>query len=511
MLKKRRRKSGRNLLFLIFVLALFLRLYGIKHGFPFIFHPDEPTIVRSALGVRFDKNPGHFDWPHLYIYLNYFLYMGVARLRDILVSYDLKELTVSYFPLLWNDRLIFYYLTRVFSALLGALTVIPVYLTGKTLKDTKLGLLSALTFALIPFHVWHSHYSLPDVPMVFFLAWGLYFSSRIFKQNDVGDYMGAGLSFGFAASTKYNGGLSALIVFLAHLIRTLRDDDEEFFEFWSFVNLVVAGLFAVAGFIAGTPYALMDYKTFLRDDGPKGALWQFKNVGSVDFNRHVPKFINELVYKLADDFGYVIFIGFFFVLALLVYRLIKKYYNPVDVALWFLVIPALLLIYYISGFETSRSHYFMIAYPYVAVVFGYFLYFVASKLDRWKYTPFFALTIIMILPFYFSLEGAVRFKNGDTRNILHTWFQQNLTQSDEVVYTDNKIDPVLELNQNPSSKGYDKLGTSLGGYFVFVYDDLDDLGGELRSLEPYRSKLTQVFSVQNTEFLGPNILIFRIQ
>jgi hypothetical protein len=214
---------------------------------------------------------------------------------------------------------------------------------------------------------------------------------------------------------------------------------------------------------------------------------------------------------LADDFGYVIFIGFFFVLALLVYRLIKKYYNPVDVALWFLVIPALLLIYYISGFETSRSHYFMIAYPYVAVVFGYFLYFVASKLDRWKYTPFFALTIIMILPFYFSLEGAVRFKNGDTRNILHTWFQQNLTQSDEVVYTDNKIDPVLELNQNPSSKGYDKLGTSLGGYFVFVYDDLDDLGGELRSLEPYRSKLTQVFSVQNTEFLGPNILIFRIQ
>ncbi len=58
-------------LVLIILLAFFVRVIGIWHSFPDIVHPDEPTIVRSALGVRFFPNPKHFDWPHLYIYANY--------------------------------------------------------------------------------------------------------------------------------------------------------------------------------------------------------------------------------------------------------------------------------------------------------------------------------------------------------------------------------------------------------------------------------------------------------
>ena len=57
--------SQNKYLFLILLLGLVLRVLGLRHGFPFIFHPDEPTVVRSALGVRFFPNPGHFDWPHL--------------------------------------------------------------------------------------------------------------------------------------------------------------------------------------------------------------------------------------------------------------------------------------------------------------------------------------------------------------------------------------------------------------------------------------------------------------
>ena len=109
-------------LVLIILVGLILRLTGIQHGFPFIFHPDEPTIIRSALGIRFEANPKHFDWPHLYIYINYFLYMVFAKFRSLVEVVNLKNAFVSVFPLIWNDDLIFYYLTRCLSAILGALT-----------------------------------------------------------------------------------------------------------------------------------------------------------------------------------------------------------------------------------------------------------------------------------------------------------------------------------------------------------------------------------------------------
>ena len=69
---------------IVLIVALILRLTAIDHGFPYIYHPDEPTVVRSALGLRFDPNPHHFDWPHLYFYLNYLMYMVFAKLRDFL-------------------------------------------------------------------------------------------------------------------------------------------------------------------------------------------------------------------------------------------------------------------------------------------------------------------------------------------------------------------------------------------------------------------------------------------
>ena len=164
-----------RVLILIVIVGLLLRAIGTNYGFPFIFHPDEPTVVRSALGIRFSLNPGHFDWPHLYIYLNYFLFMIFAKFRDLLPYLGLK----SYFLGFWDDRTIFYLLSRLFSAVLGALTIIPIYLTSRRFYGKEIGLLSALLFSVVPFHVMHSHYALIDVPMVFWVSWALYFSSSI--------------------------------------------------------------------------------------------------------------------------------------------------------------------------------------------------------------------------------------------------------------------------------------------------------------------------------------------
>jgi len=259
------------ILLLIILVGLILRLTGIQHGFPFIFHPDEPTIIRSALGIRFDPNPKHFDWPHLYIYVNYFLYMLFAKFRSLLGAMNLKNTLSNVFPLIWNDDLIFYYLTRCLSAILGALTAIPLYLTSKNLFGKKAGILTALAITIMPYHVWHSHYSLGDIPAAFLVSWALYYSSLIIKSSDKRNYILAGLFIGLSASIKYNGGLTALMVPVAHFLRifwTNKNEDKIknfqriFLGSEDIKKLIFSGLFAFLGFLIGTPFALLDFKTF---------------------------------------------------------------------------------------------------------------------------------------------------------------------------------------------------------------------------------------------------------
>ncbi len=465
-------------LFLIVVLALALRLVGIQHGFPFIYHPDEPTIIRSALGVRFDLNPGHFDWPHLYIYLNFILYKVFAAFRDIAVSAGLKEAISSSLPLVWDDNLIFYYLTRCFSAILGALTVIPLYLTGKELFGKKAGIFSALTMAILPYHVWHSHYSLGDVPMVFMLTWGLYFSSKIIKSSDIKNYLLAGLFVGLSASMKYNGGLSALMVPVAHFIRVFmpKKDSEvfaksEILDKKGVLNLVFSGVSALFGFLVGTPYALFDFKTFSRTDGPKGAFWQFTNVGSVKFIEHVGKFFTESFGRILTNTGCVVMPVYFVVLGYLIYRIVKRRIEERDFYLLFLYIVSLFLIWYESGFKNNRSHYYFIFYPFLALIFGFFVSCLKHKFSLgWPKENLSKLFSKIVVPVLFapllisSISSSRAFVQQDTRNMLYDWLKKNYVSRDMIFYTDRDLKQIFDFINARSVKGlsrYDKSGDSI--------------------------------------------------
>lgn len=367
-------------LLLIFTLSLALRYVGMWHSFPQILHPDEPTIVQSALGIRFDINPHHFDWPHLYIYLNYFAYMIFAYFRDTAVVLNLKPLLSSIFPLMWNDDLIFYLITRFLTATFGALTIFPIYLAARNLFSKNVALFSALVIALAPFHVWHSQYSLSDVPMAFLVAWVVYFSTQIFLHNNTKYYIYAGIFVGLAASTKYNGVLVCITVVLAHLLRLYSTSSgykgfiSGIFSLKQMLNLFLAGLTSILMFFIGTPFALLDYSTFSRTDSAIGAYWQFTNVGSVNLQTQIYKFFTLFFSKLLDDFGYTFLIGYLIVTLIYFVNLFKRNFQNDLIKLTLLILPSLYFFWYIAGFEKSRSHYYFIVYPYVAILSGYFVH-----------------------------------------------------------------------------------------------------------------------------------------
>lgn len=505
------RRSDRTVLFIIFLIAFIFRSAGASHDFPFIFHPDEPTIIRSALGIRFNSNPAHFDWPHLYIYLNYFLYMAFAYFRDFVSNLGLRQLFEGVFSIMWQDNIVFYYITRLLTAFLGALTIVPVYLTGKNIFNNKVGLLSALTMAALPFHVWHAHYALSDTAMVLLVACTMYVASQILMRNSVSDYAGAGLYAGLAASTKYNGGLSAVMVPLAHLLRIIKSPDEELIDLKGILNLVISGIFAIIGFIIGTPFAFLDYKTFLRTDGPKGALWQFTNVGAVPMNNRIPEFFHEMVFRVADDLGYIVLGVFFFILVLVFVKLILRKSNETDINLLFLLLPTLFYLFYTSGFAHSRSHYYMIAYPAMAVIFGYFVATVYEIIERKSNRLSFLAILFLFIPiFYFSFVNTVRFVNGDTRSILHTWLQLNNKQNLTVVYNVRNLDTVLKTKQYNSKRGFGEVNYLNAGYAVLSYDHIVPEAREMNAYLKVSGRLEKVFEIKNSYFLGPNIEIFQI-
>ena len=490
MLKKLTDRLNKPLL-LILLLALVVRLIGINHGFPFIFHPDEPSVVRSALGIRFNPNPEHFDWPHLYFYLNYVLFMVFAKVRTTFPTLS------TIFPLVANDDLIFYLLSRIFSATLGAFTIIPIYLAGRDLFDKKTGLISALIFALLPFHIKQSHYALIDVPMLFWFTWALYFSVRIYLTDRAQNHVLAGLFAGLAASTKYNGGLVALCIVLAHIFRSVKAK-ENLLTPKSFMPLVYSAVAAVLGFLVGTPYALLDYQTFLITDSPKGALWQFVNVGKVTFVNQLLQFFDALTFKLPDDLGFTFFILY---LCGVVYAFFKK---P---KLVFLTIPSLFFIFYISGAAKNRSHYYLTVYPFVALVSAFVFMDLFNKLkNRSKYLAISFIAVVFLVPAFLVSINSYKLLRPDTRVELYFWLQKNVIDIDYLVYSSQdarlvvrdfktlqstKLSPVIKLR-------------SRQGYIVMMDAD----GNDVATLEAIKNLLRLETEISSVWRNGPDILIY---
>ncbi len=444
------------LLVSIFLLGLFLRLLGVWHELPYVFHPDEPTIIRSALGIRFFPNPKHFDWPHLYIYLNFFIYMGFGLVRRLTELVGLRPWLSQVVPGIWQDPANFYLITRCLTALLGALTVVPVYLAGKLLFSRRVGLLSALLIAVLPYHVHHSHFALADVPMVFLLSWAFYFSVRVFLNARLKDFLFAGLFVGLSASAKYNGGLSAIFVILAVVLRYLYIH-HSFDEFAKDLKKgFLAGSLSVVGFLLGTPYALLDFDTFSRTDGPQGAFWQFTNVGSVSLGKQFEHLYLALWDKFLPDWGLPILVLF------LISTLYASYltFNPriskrIKAALFMILLPLWGFLFYISGFSKNRSHYYMIAYPVLALLIGWFIdavYSWVSPCSVWRFVFLGLFSSALGFTFYLSLVDSVSFARKDTRVLARDFLLDSRLPSEvSAVYFDGSgLDQTL--SKIPSKK-----------------------------------------------------------
>ncbi len=224
--------------------ALALRLWGHRHGLPYVYNADENAhFVPRAIGFfGHSYNPGYFINPPGFSYLLHAVFW--ARWGGDGVQAALAADPSSVFGL-----------ARVVAAVLGALAVGLLALAGARLLDRRTGLVAAVLLAVAFLPVHYAHFALNDVPTLAPLCAGLIGIAGVLRRGALPDHLLAGAGIGLACATKYTAG----IVVLAYVAAALTGPGS-----WPgrAGRLVAGGLAALAAFVAANPYAVLDLDAF---------------------------------------------------------------------------------------------------------------------------------------------------------------------------------------------------------------------------------------------------------
>jgi len=253
----------------IAVVALTLRLIGLRYGLPAVYNPDEVAIMSRALALaKGDLNPHNFLYPSFYFYL-LFAWEGLTALVAVATR------AVSSFGEF--QREFFLDPTRVFvagrllTALLGTATVVLTGLLTTRIAGRFAGIAAAALLAVAPLHVLNSHYVKHDVPVTFVivLAYLAYerlwsrpakgdFESRSFRLQAEAPLLSAAAITGVAFSTHYYTIFLAIPLAwsAARHARSARD---------AVVNVAIAAVVSAVVFFLLSPFLLVEPGTALRD------------------------------------------------------------------------------------------------------------------------------------------------------------------------------------------------------------------------------------------------------
>ena len=404
----------------VIILAAALRIWGIGWGLPtaqhfFSYHPDETIVLLSAMKVNFfagQFDPGFYNYGSLYIFLvSLSVLMSVGFGLINLPSGDIFSAIGEFAKL--------YMAGRVVALALGIATVYLVYLLGKRAYGRGVGLLAALFMAVMPLHVMHSKFLAVDVPATFFVVMALIFAVRITEGLKLRDYLLAGLFAGLAAGTKYNAGLVILSPIVAHLA---TDKARPQFRILS-PKLVAIPIMAAAGFLIGTPGAVLNFGKFMQD-----FLYEVGHAGSghgLVFVETAPAFIYHFNHSLWVGMG----------LPLLVLATIGLIYAARKRTASDLILLVFLIAYYavIGAAQVKFARYTMPLLPVLAILAARISMDTINRLREGRmfarFVGYIAVLLLVLVTAYtlvFSLSIDRMYASADTRDRAAAWVQKNV-------------------------------------------------------------------------------------
>jgi 4-amino-4-deoxy-L-arabinose transferase-like glycosyltransferase len=429
-----RRSVPVPLLAALLVLAVFVRFWGLGWGLPNTYHIDEDKFGSTAMHFfSGDLNPHFFHVPTLHMYTLaglWKVYYWIGRADG--TFHDNRQF-MNYFI---DHPETYYLIGRALSALLSVLTIMLLYFIGQRMYNRTVGLMAAvfLTFSLE--HTTTSHAMMPDAPMVFFLVLAFYFIWRVYEEGRPRDYILTGVAAGLAMAMKYGGQMMFLPLFLAHLFRVLEQHEpkKKIIFYWP---LYASGLVFLAVFLAGCPYAVLDFKGFIAD-----FKWQTNHLlteGHFGDSPQHSAWLFYIQYGFRDNVGrWAQFLTFGAIAATLLRRRTREI-----ILLSYPIVQFLM----IGGWKTRATRYFIFMAPFFILAAAWFADLAGRWLaDRWKALPRRGLrpaTAAVVLPLVLGAvavaPSAVQTLSYDrsiaqkeTRTLAKEWIEFNLPAGSRV-------------------------------------------------------------------------------
>jgi len=270
----------------LLIAALALRLYGIDWDHGHGFHPDERSFYLRADDMFrvLTEAPGHETWLAQWPEMR----AGFPNIETAL-SAERSPLNPHWFPL---GSVLIYALVlirsvaepftdwgamdmrfagRTLTALADTASVALMFAIGRRMYGTWTGLLAATltTFAVV--HIQHAHFYRPEPFTVLTSLAALWAMLRFMDTRRTGDAALLGLLVGLAMAPKVS--VAPILAPLALVFLWTWKDRVggrwADLTVWSAVRfaptVLLAGLLALAAFFITTPYAFLDFSTFIDD------------------------------------------------------------------------------------------------------------------------------------------------------------------------------------------------------------------------------------------------------
>lgn len=437
------------ILFLIILLGVAFRVYGINFDETCCQHPDERAIVMFALPLEFPTNLN----PHFFAYGSFPLYL----LKGVSVAAGLT-----------NPKLAEYgqinLVGRGISVVAEIITMFLIFMIARLLFSARAGLLSSFIYALSVLPVQYSHFFTSDTLLTMFTTLTLFMILRFFQHPGIKNATFVGISFGLSLATKISAAplliaISAslavdfIFIFLKspHKIKAWLPHIPAFVKKLITEGVVILVL-TLAVFTFAQPYAIIDFSEFTKQN-----LLQSQMTHNPYIFPYTMQYVTKIpyVYESVNIFRFglgpfasILSLGGFLLILKNFIKMQTSKKSEIVILLTFFFLYAAV----VGNFAVGFMRYLLPIYPIFAILAGFFL---NSILDRIKIMENKVIRtgvnlVILLLIIIWPISFISVYSRTNTRIEASDWIRKNIPKGSTlaVEHWDDRL-PMTD------SSGYD--------------------------------------------------------
>jgi len=444
-------------LIIILLIAAFFRFYGINWDQNQHLHPDERFLTMVTQSLKWPSslpeyfntsispfNPHNSNFP-FYVYGTFPIFF-VKALSEISGFTDYNTITI---------------LGRFISGCFDILVVYLVFLIGKKVFSTPIGLLAAFFYSISILPIQLSHFFAVDTFLNFFMVLTTYLLLKsIYTPRKIW-FTFMGISFGLAFASKISAFLLAPPILLVFLYLIYKFKHHAFFWGLSFltISFLIFRIFQPYAFLGPSFFDITPNPKFLANLQEIRTLFRPGNFypPAIQWTNTTPllhPLKDIILWGLGLPLGILSISGFI----LVILNLPKNFKHQFKTNLLskisiLILLTALLTTFLYQGTQFLKlMRYFIPIYPYLAIFSAYFLFQNFPKSLAKLYNPMFAIITILILSWPLSFISI--YSKPHSRVLASNWIYENIPVGSKIAF--EHWDDALPLNlKNYNSSNYE--------------------------------------------------------